>query len=288
MGPKAKRSAMKAKVKHFDSGELGSSLDVALCGGELVAKFRFPHLEDGGASREMKIQLSYSIRKSRPAAVAEILGTARHIRTAASLELYVADMRITKMGGTAPVSADEYGIDMLVIEQFAYDLDIVQRHCKKCFNIPKEIEVRDRIDVRVARILLEGGIIASPTARTFTVKMTGMDSPSDRNALQNPWMLAMKTAEPYAVTIDSKTLTVGQVWVMHPQAIAINGQDAISALDAGTAEDFVVDLRPGDDQYFLLALADRPFEAHLGKGINLWSLIDVKQPDEDKMLEGWD
>jgi len=46
------------------------------------------------------------------------------------------------------------------------------------------------------------------------------------------------------VTIDGKTLSIGQVWVTHPKATAINGDDAIKALDAGAAVDCAVDFRP--------------------------------------------
>jgi len=283
------------EVRHFDIGELGSSLDVAFCGGELVVKYRFPHVAGGAVSgevdangEEVSARLAYSIRNARPAVVAELLGVARHIRSASILELYVGDVRIAKMGGKGPISPEDYGIDKLVIEQFAYDLDIVQRHCKKYFSMPKEVSSRDQIDVCVARILLEGGVVASPVARIFTLKMTGECSPTVRNALENPWMLAMRSAEPYVVTIDGKTLSIGQVWVTHPKATAINGDDAIKALDAGTAEDFAVDFRPGDDQFFLLALADKPFENYIGEQLSLWSLVDVEQPDTDRMLNGWD
>lgn len=73
----------------------------------------------------------------------------------------------------------------------------------------------------------------------------------------------------------------------HPQAAAINGDAAIEALDAGTADRFAVDFRPGEDHFFLLALADRAFKDHVGQPVSLWSVIDVEQPDADKMLEGW-
>lgn len=281
------------EVKHFNSGPTGSSLNIALCDGELVVKFRFPHVGDGEGGNddqalgEVSTRLSYSTRNKRPGAIAEILGAARHIRTAAILELYIGDLRITKMAGQAPESGQKFGIDKLVIEQFAYDLDIVQRHCKKYFRMPKYISARDQIDIRVARILVEGGITASPTARTFTAMLTGEDSTLVRDHLQNPWMLAMEAAEPYAVTVDGKTLTIGPVWVTHPQATAMNGDAAIEALNAGTAESFAVDFRPGEDHYFLLALADRDFRDYLGQPISLWSVIDVDQPDADKMLEGW-
>jgi hypothetical protein len=42
-----------------------------------------------------------------------------------------------------------------------------------------------------------------------------------------------------------------------PGVAAINADEAIAALDAGTAAGFHVNYRPGGDPYFYLALANR-------------------------------
>ncbi|MGA5540786.1 hypothetical protein ACPCIR_02955 [Mycobacterium sp. NPDC051198] len=287
MGEEGKTYSYEGEVAHFDGGPLGYSLDLLLCQGQLKVQFKLPRTQpDDEQFGDVSVRLGYKLPKARPGVVAELLGVARHIRSAAVLELYARDVRVAKMAGSQPISVEEYGTDELIIEQFAYDLDILQTRCKKYFNLPESISPRDRIDVRVARILLDGGIIASPTARTFTAIMTGEDTPGVRNALQNPWMVAIQAAEPYAVTIDGRTLTIGDVYVIHPRATALNGDDALDALDAGDAESFAVRLRPGDDHYFLLALADKPVSDYFGKPVSLWGLVDIDQPDADKWLEG--
>ncbi|WP_395307965.1 hypothetical protein V4U86_21635 [Mycobacterium sp. AMU20-3851] len=278
-------NSYEAEVVHFDDGHLGSSLDLLLCEGQLKVRFRIPHVLDADAVESAKARLGYDIPKARPGVVAELLATARQIRSAATLELYAGAIRVAKMKGSAPVSIEEYGVDKLIIEQFAHDLDTLQKHCKNYFSLPAAISPRDRIDVRVGRILLEGGVVASPAARTFTATMTGVDAPNVRQALREPWMLAKQAERPFAVKISGKTLTVGNVHVIHPRATAVNGGDALEALDAGTAENFAVDLVPGDDHYFFLAMADKPVSEYLGAPITLWSLVDIEQPDVDKWLD---
>lgn len=276
------------EVTHINEGPLGHSLDILFCEGQLELRFKFPHTEEAQSTSVASAKLRYTIPNARPSVVADLLTTARNVRAASLLELYVGDQRLTKMGGIEPISADQYDEDKLIIEQFAYDLDIVQRHCNRYFNLPKSISPRDRIDIRVARILLEGGIVASPKARTFTAIMTGEDSARLRQSLTKPWMMQQTADQPYAVEIAGRVLTIGDVYVVHPEATAINGEEAIAALDAREAANFPVKLRPGNGHYFYLALADRPIEDHYNKPVSLWSLVGIEQPDTAAMLEGTD
>ena len=55
----------------------------------------------------------------------------------------------------------------------------------------------------------------------------------------------MWPAGPYVVTVAGRELTIGDVYAVHPGAIAINADDAITALDAGEAQGFQVDYRLG-------------------------------------------
>jgi hypothetical protein len=63
-----------------------------------------------------------------------------------------------------PETAKDYDADLLAIEQFAYDLDVVQRHTDHFFNVPESMLLGDRVKMRVARLLIEGHIVASPRA----------------------------------------------------------------------------------------------------------------------------
>ena len=77
------------------------------------------------------------------------------------------------MGWLTPITLAEYDEELLIVEQLADDLDAVQRHCGAHFNMPEAVTPAERVDLRVARILIEGGIVASPKAPRFTFPLTG-------------------------------------------------------------------------------------------------------------------
>ena len=58
----------------------------------------------------------------QPAAVADVLLTARYLRTAHRIELYVDGEHAATIGGLPPVKIAEYGLDELTFEQCAEDL----------------------------------------------------------------------------------------------------------------------------------------------------------------------
>ena len=131
--------------------------------------------------------------------------------------------------------------------------------------------------MRVARRLIERHIVASPRARTFTLAMTGADSPAVRGSLREPKSIVWP-AGPYAVPIAGRELTIGDVYAVHPRATAINADEAIAALDAGEAQEFHVHFAPGDDPYFYLTLADVPPDKVFRRSMAQWTLYGVDQP----------
>jgi hypothetical protein len=81
---------------------------------------------------------------------------------------------------------------------------------------------------------------------------------------------------------------LGDVYAMHPRAIATNGAEAIAALDAGNAQDFQVRFRPGDDTFFYLTLANEAPREVLNRSLAQWTLHGVDQPgvaDNDPTAE---
>jgi hypothetical protein len=107
--------------------------------------------------------------------------------------------------------------------------------------------------------------------------MTGNDTPEVRASLWEPRSIVWP-AGPYAVTVDGRELTIGDVYAVHPAATAINADEAIAALDAGAAQGFQVHFRPGDDPYFYLTLADVSPDEAVRRSLAQWTLYGVDQP----------
>jgi hypothetical protein len=133
--------------------------------------------------------------------------------------------------------------------------------------------------------LIEGEIVAAPDVTTFTLVMTGEKTPDLRNQLREPRFAVWRAADPYTVNIAGREFAIGDIYAIHPRATATNAEEALAALDAGTAEGFHVRYRPGEDPFFYLALANRPATDVPGKRVRLWGLIGIDQPGVDSAAE---
>lgn len=271
-----------ARVTHAAPGPIGGSIDATLCGGHLDVRLRVPHdVDSANDSHELLkpgIDFELNYGAVSPSVVVQALSTRRMLRYSSRLEFRVnGDLLVAVRLSDPSESAKDYETDLLAIEQFAYDLDVVQRHTGKFFDIPEYMNPGDRVNIRVARLLIEGHIVASPRAPRFTMRMTGQDTPELRSALQAPRSIVWP-AGPHVVTVGERELMIGDVYAVHPAATPINPDEAIAALDAGDAQGFEVHLRPGDDPYFYLTLADVSPPEVMRRSLAQWSLWGIDQP----------
>ncbi|PPJ02290.1 hypothetical protein [Nocardia cyriacigeorgica] len=261
-------------VTHADSGRVGASLEASFYDGKLTVQLLHP-LTEGQLGHA---NVTHSIAGARPADVRQVLSLARQLRHGARIETYIEGNFLMAFGndGVTPREPDN---DSTMFEEFADDLDIVQRHCGTYFPLPDSVSNRERVDIRVARLLIEGAIVASPTVEVFVRTLTGHDSPEVRRDLTNP-VAAVWPSQQYIVTLGNRTLSLGPVYVFHPAAIAHeeDAQQAIAALDAGQGEGRRVRFLPGLDPYFYVALANVPLEQREGQPETRWEVIDVEQP----------
>ncbi|MCV7384401.1 hypothetical protein [Mycolicibacter longobardus] len=277
-------ASFEGRITHAAPGAIGASIEVSLCSGNLDMRVRLPFEVDSRtttASPEfpapgMDLRLNYDAAV-RPAQAEEALSTYRVLYFATRLEFRFNGDLLAAVQIGSPRSASDYNEGLLAMEQFAYDLDVVQRHTGHFFDMPDELRPGDRVRMRVARLLIEGYVVASPRARVLTLGMTGTDTPAIRARLLEPQPLVWPVG-PHTVEVAGRELVIGDVCWVHPQATAINGNEAVAALDSGQAEGFEVRFRPGDDPYFYLTLANRSREEISQRYLALWSLHGVDQP----------
>jgi hypothetical protein len=270
------------RITHAAPGPIGGSIEATFCGGHLNARLRLPHEADSAEDSHeflrpgIDLELDYGVVP--PSVVEQVLSTRRVLRYATRLEARInGDLLVALRPSDASEADMDYEADLLAIEQFAYDLDVVQRHTGQFFDIPEYMLPGDRVKMRVARLLIEGYIVASPRAPRFTLTMIGIDTPEVRDSLPGPRSIVWP-AGPYAVTIGGRELIIGDVYAVHPAATAINADEAIAALDAGEVEGFEVDFRPGNDPFFYLTFADIPAREVMRRSLAQWTLSGVDQP----------
>lgn len=276
-------ASFEGRITHAASGSVGGSIEADFCDGHLRVGLRMH--QEGALPDPVPtflkpgIDLTLNYGALRPAALEEVLATRRVLCFATHLEAYVQGQRLFRALSTnPPQTAEDYDLDLLAAEQFAYDLDVVQQHTGFFFDVPDTLDPVDRVRIRIARLLLEGHIVASPRVPKFTLGLTGVDSPQLRKNLTEPCHICWP-AGPYEVPLGGRRLPIGDVYVAHPQAIAVNGAAAIAALESAEAEGFLVEFRPGEDEYFYVTLADVPSDQAERRSVSEWSLHGITQPN---------
>lgn len=177
-----------------------------------------------------------------------------------------------------PEQDEQEWIDVLY--NSAYDLNVVQKHLHTSFHLPAELSVRDRIHLRIARILIEGYVVQTILAPALTMTMAGTDSPEVRTSLTETTPVHIPV--PYTFPLGKRTIELGTVTVFHNTTQAVNGAEALQALDAGTAIGFEVQFEPSDSPYFNAYMPEKltnPKEPMIAQ----WSLPDITQPGTDSV-----
>jgi hypothetical protein len=198
-------------VTHAGPGPLGGTIEADFCAGHLAIRLRLPLTEqarDGDVVLEPGPDISVNYESCLPGVVAEVLSTARLSRLASRVEVLADGRSLVAFAVTAPEVVDE-DVDMVGVEQFAGDLDVVQRHANRFFDMPREMRPGDRVRIRVARLLCEGYIAASPPVRRRTMTMSGDDSPELRAQLALQEQQIVWPGGPFSETVDGRELLVG-------------------------------------------------------------------------------
>lgn len=279
-GDKLAPQTFEGAITHSAPGDIGGTIEADFCSGHLKVRLRLPHPQltgplEGPATPGLDMSLEYE--SVRPSLVAEVLSTARLIQVADRIEISADGQQLTAAKPLSPAVSD-YDAELISIEQFAGDLDVIQRHTNRYFDIPASMSTHDRVKARVARLLIEGYIVAAPRARRLTMIMNGEDSPELRTQLTRPQQQIVWPVGAYAETIDGRELHIGDVYAVHPRAVILNGKDAIAALDSGQANEFHVISEPADEPFFYVTLADADQRAVLKRYLAAWTLYGVEQP----------
>ncbi|MBY4036346.1 hypothetical protein HQO38_01110 [Rhodococcus fascians] len=267
------RASHKGTVTFADRGSDGYTIKAEFYG-HLTAEFSTPlDLAQKGRS-----DISYTLSAIDPADAVGVLELLQllHVDDATCKVLVNGDQLMSFAIDPRPDSDDQDWIDVLY--NSAYDLNVVQKHLHTSFHLPAELSSRDRINLRIARILIEGYVVPTILVRVLTMTMAGPDSPELRASLTDA--APVQIPVPYAFRLGERTIDLGTVTIYHHAARAINGEDALQALDAGTATGFEVHFEARDSSYFNAYIPEQltdPEEPMIAQ----WSLPDITQPGTD-------
>lgn len=127
----------------------------------------------------------------------------------------------------------------------ASDLAVIERELDLAFKMPDDISNLDRVNLKVARMLLEGKVTCTPSVEVFTAVVTGELTESDLDDLAEP--RAMMKSGPFAPTVLGKKVRLGELRAYHPNMKLVDVEELHVALTTGAALGRRVVIKPQDD-----------------------------------------
>lgn len=143
-------------------------------------------------------------------------------------------------------------------EMLVDDLFVIEKHLGPgiSFVVPDSTEPHDRVNIRVARLLLEGYQTVMAPGQSMSVALNGeLDEGLKMLLLEGGALFVTQPAMSFEFQGAKYNLGAGAVY--HPHGRAREGAEIFAALEAGTADGRVVHLEPADDTPFRVWLHPR-------------------------------
>ncbi|MGW5330896.1 hypothetical protein [Streptomyces sp. NPDC004014] len=239
------------RLKSAGSGGLGVSVDTDIHGARLQMMLPFGDTSAG------TVRYSFDLEGREPAEALKIMRLYQRLLHGGAFRLSVNGDNAG--AGTLAESGNlEHLREVEHLLLYLSDWDVLQRHCESYFPTPLTYTATERIEIRIARLVVEGRCVAYPFLRTLTFTLNGQDDPALRAVLGDHPQCLRISPPGFEVAVGGHTLDIGPVHLFHTQLRADNGQEALRALATGQGAGTKVTLRPANDMNFRLLLADAP------------------------------
>lgn len=236
-------AALDGVTEIIDRGSGGATVETAFDGGlHLGWRFSDDHREGGG------ISFSADPTGASPRDVRRAIRLVRAMKVDARLRLTIGDRPGIVVGLVEDISL---GIEEGFVE-FVDDLCTLEDHFDISLRLPAEgIDRTDRLWARVLVRMIHGEPTPMPAADTFSSTLNGKDSNGLKDFLHNGAAVCISHPD-WAVELLGQKLTVGLVYVYSGRVHIDRAPEIIRALEAGTAEDMKVTMRPDNGESFLI------------------------------------
>ncbi|MFW0797776.1 hypothetical protein AAFP30_28500 [Gordonia sp. CPCC 205515] len=261
-------------------GTRGITSVMSFHGGRLTVNAEIPYTESSGATT---MTVGYDPHGLSPRAVAQLLETVLRLHVEQEAEFLLDGRLLTKYSRPAQEIDDNEFKEVALIWNFADDLAKVLDHSRQNMTFPDSFSVDDRVHARVARQLISGHIVASPLAQGV-IGHIPEDSPinEDVRKILTTRQYRLCPAGRYVAPIAGRDFDLGEAIAVHPETWVENGSNIVEALERheNSGRHFV--LRPGDDPYFFIYLADTAPHDYADRWFVGWNLDGIDEPWLDR------
>lgn len=225
------------KVHKRSMGRVGTSLKMRFAS-MVDITIRSPH---DRTSTVGGLQISFSVIGALVSDAARALKLEANMRPGGILEIFHNGHRTQKVQLDSNVSG------MLVrdpyTEELIDDLLALQERLETSFTVPEEMTPRERVMIRVGRLMLDGFLTVMPPGTDLTATLSGE---YDERLVQFIREGGTFTSRPdaFALDIQGSKYNLGPATLFHRNLRVVDASEVIASLESGSGEPIPIRMRP--------------------------------------------
>lgn len=202
----------------------------------------------------------------------------RDISSGTSIQMSFDGRKIMKALTAAEESDNEN--DTLLpsrdIQLLVKDLEVLENKLGTAFRMPADISHRERVMIRIARLLAEGRATFFPPQTSLPITLTGTQT-DELNKLMTSGGSIFTTHHAFPLEIQDSKFNFGTMALYHPNVIVREAQSVSEAFAASSAVGIKAHLDPQTEQLFQVVpvLSD---DDEIPKLVP-WNLPDIPMPE---------
>lgn len=151
--------------------------------------------------------------------------------------------------GNAPIEFEAGLLELLD------DLQVLEAKLNATFRVPSTLADRDRLQIRIGRLLVEQKATWLPPGSSLTGTLSGQSLPAlDKLLFQGGAVVSEVPS--FALEVQGSRFDLGRARFWHPQVVVKGGKKALGALKAGNAAGLEVVMEPAGNQAISVVLLD--------------------------------
>lgn len=262
-------SSLTGSITVVDQGQKGMTFE-ATYRGLLTMRFIVPK-----TGRDGRVDMSYDVSGMGATDAFAILRFLRELNSG-PMQLLADGKQVFKMEnpirtdqrGGAPVDDDLF----LLVDDLAY----LEREYGLSLTVPQGISAKDRVTVRIARMLSEGRCVVWPDVSGLNGTLNGKVSESLTMMLSGPHAHSL-SAPDWELTVLDQRIRIGTLRSYHPSVVIKDAKSITEAIKAGTAAGMKIEAVPSDGTPFRIWIAERWTDPNRRVVPEPWGIPSIKE-----------
>jgi hypothetical protein len=197
------------------------------------------------AEQEGGMSIKFSLIGAPVSDASTALNLRQALQPGRLMEIYYQGQLVSKnrLGSDfADAAPDPFTLELL--EDLCY---LQQKLPAATFVLPEDTYIRDRAMLRVARILLDGGLTVMPPGTELTATLSGQRSDQLVDFVRNGGLF-LSQPKSFRLEIQGSTYNLGPASLFHRNLRVVDWEKVLAVLEAGTAEGLPIRMVPNDDE----------------------------------------